>query len=121
MALGRTSGVLPKLVFDAAVEKAYGAKKQLMEGSAGRVKKSLQSHQQLAGPTKPLDASVNTRGHQQSAGTTPVGGGIRLPNAPGVRTCTPVRAPVRYYDGALLAQEAPGADQHHGLPREHRG
>ena len=89
-----------KLVFDAAVEKAYGGKKQLMwkEVLAGE-----KSYKQTGNwlPTKTLDAFREYLVGIKGPLTTPVGGGIRSLNV-ALRQELDLYAcvrPVRYYDG----------------------
>ena len=89
-----------KLVFDAAVEKAYGGKKQLMwkEVLAGE-----KSYKQTGNwlPTETLDAFREYLVGIKGPLTTPVGGGIRSLNV-ALRQELDLYAclrPVRYYDG----------------------
>ena len=89
-----------KLVFDAAVEKAYGGKKQLMwkEVLAGE-KAYKQTGNWL--PTETLDAFREYLVGIKGPLTTPVGGGIRSLNV-ALRQELDLYAclrPVRYYDG----------------------
>jgi isocitrate dehydrogenase len=89
-----------KLVFDAAVEKAYGGKKQLMwkEVLAGE-----KAYKQLNNwlPAETLDAFREYLVGIKGPLTTPVGGGIRSLNV-ALRQELDLYAcvrPVRYYDG----------------------
>src|SRR6476469_3700079 len=89
-----------KLVFDAAVEKAYGGKKQLMwkEVLAGE-KAYKQTNNWL--PNETLDAFREYLVGIKGPLTTPVGGGIRSLNV-ALRQELDLYAcvrPVRYYDG----------------------
>ena len=89
-----------QLVFDAAVEKAYGGKKQLMwkEVLAGE-KAFKQTGNWL--PTETLDAFRDYLVGIKGPLTTPVGGGIRSLNV-ALRQELDLYAcvrPVRYYDG----------------------
>ncbi|GAA3982009.1 NADP-dependent isocitrate dehydrogenase [Hymenobacter antarcticus] len=89
-----------KLVFDAAVEKAYGGKKQLMWKEVLAGEKSFKQTGNWL-PTETLDAFREYLVGIKGPLTTPVGGGIRSLNV-ALRQELDLYAclrPVRYYDG----------------------
>ena len=89
-----------KLVFDAAVEKAYGGKKQLMWKEVLAGEKSYKATNNWL-PNETLDAFREYLVGIKGPLTTPVGGGIRSLNV-ALRQELDLYAclrPVRYYDG----------------------
>ena len=89
-----------KLVFDAAVEKAYGGKKQLMWKEVLAGEKAYKATSNWL-PTETLDAFRDYLVGIKGPLTTPVGGGIRSLNV-ALRQELDLYAcvrPVRYYDG----------------------
>ena len=89
-----------KLVFDAAVEKAYGGKKQLMWKEVLAGEKAYKATSNWL-PTETLDAFREYLVGIKGPLTTPVGGGIRSLNV-ALRQELDLYAcvrPVRYYDG----------------------
>ena len=89
-----------KLVFDAAVEKAYGGKKQLMWKEVLAGEKAFKATNNWL-PTETLDAFREYLVGIKGPLTTPVGGGIRSLNVAlrqelDLYSCV---RPVRYYDG----------------------
>ena len=89
-----------KLVFDAAVEKAYGGKKQLVWKEVLAGEKSYKATTNWL-PTETLDAFREYLVGIKGPLTTPVGGGIRSLNV-ALRQELDLYAcvrPVRYYDG----------------------
>jgi isocitrate dehydrogenase len=89
-----------KLVFDAAVEKAYGGKKQLMWKEVLAGEKAYKATNNWL-PTETLDAFRDYLVGIKGPLTTPVGGGIRSLNV-ALRQELDLYAcvrPVRYYDG----------------------
>ncbi len=89
-----------KLVFDAAVEKAYGGKKQLMWKEVLAGEKAYKATNNWL-PTETLDAFREYLVGIKGPLTTPVGGGIRSLNV-ALRQELDLYAcvrPVRYYDG----------------------
>ena len=89
-----------KLVFDAAVEKAYGGKKQLVWKEVLAGEKAYKATNNWL-PTEPLDAFREYLVGIKGPLTTPVGGGIRSLNV-ALRQELDLYAcvrPVRYYDG----------------------
>jgi isocitrate dehydrogenase len=89
-----------KLVFDAAVEKAYGGKKQLMWKEVLAGEKAYKATTNWL-PTETLDAFREYLVGIKGPLTTPVGGGIRSLNV-ALRQELDLYAcvrPVRYYDG----------------------
>ena len=89
-----------KLVFDAAVEKAYGGKKQLMWREVLAGEKAYKATTNWL-PTETLDAFRDYLVGIKGPLTTPVGGGIRSLNV-ALRQELDLYAcvrPVRYYDG----------------------
>ncbi|GAA4040818.1 NADP-dependent isocitrate dehydrogenase [Hymenobacter glaciei] len=89
-----------KLVFDAAVEKAYGGKKQLMWKEVLAGEKAYKATTNWL-PTETLDAFRDYLVGIKGPLTTPVGGGIRSLNV-ALRQELDLYAcvrPVRYYDG----------------------
>ncbi len=89
-----------KLVFDAAVEKAYGGKKQLMWKEVLAGEKAYKALSNWL-PTETLDAFREYLVGIKGPLTTPVGGGIRSLNV-ALRQELDLYAcvrPVRYYDG----------------------
>ena len=89
-----------KLVFDAAVEKAYGGKKQLVWKEVLAGEKSFKATNNWL-PTETLDAFREYLVGIKGPLTTPVGGGIRSLNV-ALRQELDLYAclrPVRYYDG----------------------
>ncbi|WP_210516712.1 NADP-dependent isocitrate dehydrogenase [Hymenobacter terricola] len=89
-----------KLVFDAAVEKAYGGKKQLMWKEVLAGEKAYKATNNWL-PTETLDAFREYLVGIKGPLTTPVGGGIRSLNVAlrqelDLYSCV---RPVRYYDG----------------------
>ena len=89
-----------KLVFDAAVEKAYGGKKQLMWKEVLAGEKAFKATNNWL-PTETLDAFREYLVGIKGPLTTPVGGGIRSLNV-ALRQELDLYAcvrPVRYYDG----------------------
>ena len=89
-----------KLVFDAAVEKAYGGKKQLVWKEVLAGEKAYKATNNWL-PTETLDAFRDYLVGIKGPLTTPVGGGIRSLNV-ALRQELDLYAcvrPVRYYDG----------------------
>ncbi len=111
-----------KLVFDAAVEKAYGGKRSIawLEVLAGE-KAFTQTGEWL--PDATLDAFRQYLVGIKGPLTTPVGGGIRSLNV-ALRQMLDLYVclrPVQYFTGVPSPVQAARADRHGHLPREHRG
>ena len=109
-------------VFDAAVQKAYGGKRQIawMEVSPAR-RRSTASR--TGCPTRRSTAFKEYLVGIKGPLTTPIGGGIRSLNVDAAPDARPLRLPA---PGALLhgraePGEAARAGRHGDLPREHRG
>ena len=108
-----------KLVFDAAVEKAYGGKKQLVWKEVLAGEKAYKATNNWL-PTETLDAFREYLVGIKGPLTTPVGGGIRSLNV-ALRQELDLYAcvrPVRYYDGVPSPVKHPELTDMVIFPRE---
>ena len=107
-------------VFDAAVAKAYGGKRQIVWKEVLAGQKSFDKTGNWL-PDETLDAFREFRVGIKGPLTTPVGGGIRSLNV-ALRQILDLYVclrPVRYFQGVPTPGEAAGAGRHGDLPREH--
>ena len=109
-------------VFDAAVEKAYGGKRQIAWREVLAGQKSFDKTGNWL-PDETLDAFRELRVGIKGPLTTPVGGGIRSLNV-ALRQLLDLFVclrPVRYFHGVPSPVPRAAARGHGHLPREHRG